>query len=168
MPRPSPSQATGLQFIADQVAEVLGIEQVIVRVEQDLAGRSNLADFRSNLEKFASQDMQHLENLFQVLRMMGVESQVQTAVEHGHAIADAIMAVSQDSPFSMIRGLLHLTYQTALTGRAFMAMQQRIENREIVGLLETNHHEDEQHLRYMEAQYLRAAEELSGVPWPQR
>jgi hypothetical protein len=167
-PRPVTGQATGLQYIADQVAEVLGIEQIIVSVEQDLAARSNLADFRSNLERFASQDMQHLENLFQILRMMGVENQVQPSVERGRGFAEAVMAASQGSPFSLIRGLLHLVYQTAVAGRAFLATQQRIENREIVGLLETDHFEDEQHLRYLEAQYVRAAEELSGVPWPQR
>lgn len=168
MPRPTSSQSTGLQFVADQVAEVLGIEQIIARVEQDLAARSNLADFRANLEKFVSQDQQHLENLLQVLRMMGIESTVQPAVERGRAFAEAIITTSQASPFSLIRGLLHLVYQTAVAGRSFMAMQQRIENREMVGLLETNHYEDEQHARYLETQYLRAAEELSGVPWPQR
>lgn len=168
MPRASVSQATGLQFVAEQVAETLGVEQVVVRIEQDIAGRSNLADFRSNLEKFVSQDQQHLENLLQVLRMMGVETTVQPAVERGRALAEAIMTASQDSPFSLIRGLLHLVYQTAVAGRTFLAIQQRIENREMVGLLETNHHEDEQHLRYLEAQLIRAAEELSGVPWQQR
>jgi hypothetical protein len=46
----------------------------------------------------------------------------------------------------------------------FMQIQQRIENREIIGLLETNHHQDEAHLRYLETQLNRAAEELSGLP----
>lgn len=168
MPRASASPATGLQFISDQVGEVLGVEQVLVKVEQDIAGRSNLADFRTNLEKFLTQDQQHLENLLQVLRMMGTENTVQPAVERGRAFAEAIMGASQDSPFSTVRGLLHLVYQTAVIGRAFMAVQQRIENREIVGLLETNHYEDEQHLRYLEAQLIRAAEELGGVPWRER
>jgi hypothetical protein len=44
-----------------------------------------------------------------------------------------------------------------------MQIQQRIENREIIGLLETNHHQDEGHLKYLESQVFRAAEELSGL-----
>ena len=168
MPRASASPSTGLQFVADQVGELLGVEQVLVRVEQDIASRSNLADFRANLEKFLTQDQQHIENLLQVLRMMGTETTVQPAIERGRGFAEAIVAASQDSPFSIVRGLLHLVYQAALAGRTFMAVQQRIENREMVGLLETNHHEDEQHLRYLEAQFIRAAEELSGVPWRER
>lgn len=168
MARANASQATGLQFIADHVAEVFGFEQIIIRVEQDLAGRTNLTDFRANLERLVAQDQQHLENLLQVLRMMGVENMVQPSVERGRTIAEAYMAASPDTPFSVIRGLLHLVFQTTVAGRVFLATQQRIENREIVGLLETNHHEDEQHLRYLEQQYTRAAEELSGVPWPQR
>ena len=45
-----------------------------------------------------------------------------------------------------------------------MQIQQRIDNREIIGLLETNHHQDEGHLRYLEGQLNRAAEELSSLP----
>jgi len=165
MPRATAAPTSGLQFIADQIAEVYGIEQVVLRIEQDIAGRTNLADVRSQLERFVSQDQQHLENLLQVLRMMlGSETGVQPAIDRGRQFAEAILGASQDTPFSFVRGLMLLVYQTAVAGRAFMQVQQRVENREIVGLLETNHHEDEQHLRYLETQFLRAAEELSAPP----
>jgi rubrerythrin len=165
MARSSPSASVGLQFIIDQIGELYGVEQVVMRIEQDIASRTTLADVRSNLERFASEDQQHLENLLQALRMMlGSEATAQPAIDRGRQLAETTIAASQESAFSFVRGLLLLVFETALTGRMFMQIQQRIENREIIGLLETNHHQDEAHLRYLETQLNRAAEELSGAP----
>ena len=165
MPRATAAPTSGLQFIVDQIGEMYGIEQVVLRIEQDIVGRTTLADVRNQLERFVAQDQQHIENLLQILRMMlGSEASVQPAIERGRQLAEAILGASQDSAFSLVRGLMLLVYETAMAGRAFMQVQQRIENREIVGLLETNHHEDEQHLHYLETQFLRAAEELSAPP----
>jgi hypothetical protein len=165
MARTSPSASVGLQFIVDQIGELYGLEQVVIRIEQDIASRTNLADVRTSLERFASEDQQHSENLLQALRMMlGSEASVQPAIERGRHLGETLIGASQDSAFSFVRGLLLLVFEAALTGRVFMQIQQRIENREIIGLLETNHHQDEAHLRYLEAQLNRAAEELSGIP----
>jgi rubrerythrin len=165
MARSSPSASVGLQFIVDQIGELYGIEQVVIRIEQDFASRTNLADVRSNLERLVSEDQQHSENLLQALRMMlGSETSAQPAIERGRHLAETAIAASQESAFSFVRGLLLLVFETALTGRMFMQIQQRVENREIIGLLETNHHQDEVHLRYLESQLNRAAEELSGIP----
>jgi hypothetical protein len=153
-----------LQFIVDQIGELYGLEQTIIRVEQDIASRTNLTDVKTHLERFVSEDQQHSENLLQALRMMlGTETSVQPAIDRGRALGDAILGASQDSAFSFVRALLLLVYQATLAGRIFMQVQQRIDNREIIGLLETNHHQDENHLRYLETQVTRAAEELSGV-----
>jgi rubrerythrin len=165
MARTSPSASVGLQFIVDQIGELYGVEQVVIRIEQDIASRTNLADVRSSLERFAAEDQQHSENLLQALRMMlGSESSAQPAIERGRQLAETTIAASQDSAFSFVRGLLLIVFETALSGRMFMQIQQRIDNREIIGLLETNHHQDEGHLRYLETQLNRAAEELSGLP----
>jgi rubrerythrin len=165
MARSSPSASVGLQFVVDQIGELYGVEQVVTRIEQDIASRTNLPDVRSSLERFASEDQQHLENLLQALRMMlGSEASAQPAIDRGRQLAEATMGASQETAFSFVRGLLLLVFETALTGRMFMQIQQRIENREIIGLLETNHHQDEAHLRYLETQLNRAAEELSGLP----
>ncbi len=165
MARATGAAAVGLQFIVDQIGELYGVEQVVIRVERDIASRTNLADVRANLERFVAEDQQHAENLLQALRMMlGTESSVQAAIERGRQLAEAILSASQDSAYSFVRGLLLLIYQAAMSGRTFMQVQQRIDNREIIGLLETNHHQDEAHLRYLEGQVVRAAEELSGQP----
>lgn len=165
MARATTSSAVGLQFIVDQIGEVYGLEQVIIRVEQDFASRTNLADVRTHLERFAAEDQQHSENLLQALRMMlGTEASVQPAIDRGRALGEGILAASQETAYSFVRGLLILVYQATVSGRTFMQIQQRIESREIIGLLETNHHQDESHLRYMETQVIRAAEELSGLP----
>ncbi len=167
MARSSPSASVGLQFIVDQIGELYGLEQVIIRIEQDIASRTSLADVRSHLERFASEDQQHAENLLQALRMMlGSEASVQPAIERGRHAAETTIGVSQESAFSFVRGLLVLVFQSTLAGRTFMQIQQRIENREIIGLLETNHHQDEGHLRYLETQLNRAAEELTGLTTP--
>jgi rubrerythrin len=167
MARTSPSAAVGLQFIVDQVGELYGLEQVIMRIEQDIASRTSLPDVKSHLERFASEDQQHSENLLQALRMMlGSETTVQPAIDRGRHAAEAAIAASQESAFAFVRGLLLLVYQATLAGRTFMQIQQRIENREIIGLLETNHHQDEGHLRYLETQLSRAAEELTGLMPP--
>ena len=98
MPRATAAPTSGLQFIADQIAEVYGIEQVVLRIEQDIAGRTNLADVRSQLERFVSQDQQHLENLLQVLRMMlGSETGVQPAIDRGRQFAEAMLRVGVDA-----------------------------------------------------------------------
>jgi rubrerythrin len=164
MARASASSTQGLQFIVDQVGELYGIEQVVLRSEQDIATRTNLPDVRSHLERFAGEDRQHLENLLQVLRMMiGSEAGAQSSIDRGRAQAEAILAASQETAFSFVRGLMLLVFQSATSGRIFMQLQQRIENREIVGLLETNHHEDELHLKYLESQVIRAAEEMTAL-----
>ncbi len=161
----APATATsGLQFVVEQVGELYGVEQVVLRAEQDLVSRTNDADFRGRLEKFVAEDQQHVENLRQVLRMMlGSESSVQSSIDRGRRFAEAVLAASQESAYRFIRGLLLLIFETAMDGRVFMQIQQCVENREIIGLLETNHHEDENHLRYLESQIIRAAEELSGL-----
>jgi len=164
MARAPASAPSGLQFMVEQIAELYGVEQVILRAEQDLVSRTNDSDFRSHLERLVQEDQQHIENLRQALRMMvGSESTLQGPIERGHRLADAVLTASQDSAYRFIRSLLLLMYQTALDGRVFMQVQQCIENREIIGLLETNHHEDELHLRYLESQVIRAAEELCGL-----
>jgi rubrerythrin len=164
MARAPASAPSGLQFIAEQVAELYGTEQIVLRAEQDLASRTNDADFRSHLEKFVAEDQQHIENLRQILRMMlGSESSVQSSIDRGRHFAEAVLAASQETAYRFIRGLLLLMFETAMDGRIFMQIQQCVENREIIGLLETNHHQDENHLRYLESQVIRAAEELSGL-----
>ena len=111
-----------------------------------------------------SQDQQHIENLRQALRMMiGAETGVQTSIDRGRRLGEAVLGASQDTAFRFIRGLLLLVFQTAMDGRIFIQVQQCVENREIIGLLETNHHQDESHLRYLESQVVRASEELSGL-----
>jgi hypothetical protein len=165
MAKASAASNVGLQFVVDQIGEVYGLEQVIIRVEQDIAGRTSLQDVRQNLERFVSDDQQHSENLLQALRMMlGTEAPVQGAIDRGRQQAEALMNASQDSAFSFVRGLLVLVFQASLAGRIFLQIQQKIDNREIIGLLETNHHQDEAHLRYLESQVVRAAEELTGLP----
>ncbi|MBX6771770.1 MAG: DUF892 family protein [Chloroflexi bacterium] len=160
----APSTApSALQFLIDQIGEIYGIEQVIVGAVQELASRTSDPDFRSHLERIAAEDHQHVENLRQALRMMGVESMVQGSINRGRHLAETILGASQETAYRFIRSLLLLMYQTAVDGRVFMQVQQCIENREILGLLETNHHEDELHLRYMESQVVRAAEELTGL-----
>ena len=164
MARATATPGVGLQFIVDQIGELYGLEQVIVRVEQDFASRTNLADVRTHLERFVSEDQQHSENLLQVLRMMlGTETTVQTAIDRGRGLGDAILQASQDSAYSFVRALMLLVYQASQAGRNFIQVQQRIDNREIIGLLETNFYQDGAHLRYLEAQVTRAAEELSGL-----
>lgn len=164
MARAPATAASGLQFIVEQVGELYGVEQVVLHAEQDLVTRTNDPDFRSHLEKFVSEDQQHIENLRQVLRMMlGSESGVQSSIDRGRRFAEATLAASQESAYRFIRGLLLLIFESAMDGRVFMQVQQCVENREIIGLLETNHHEDENHLRYLESQIIRAAEELSGL-----
>jgi rubrerythrin len=164
MARAIASSGIGLQFIVDQVGELYGLEGVIIRVEHDISSRTNLADVKSQLERFAAEDQQHAENYLQAIRMMlGTESTVQNAIDRGRNLAEAVLAANQDSAFSYVRALLSLVFQAALGGRIFMQIQQRIENREIIGLLETNHHQDESHLKYLESQVYRAAEELSGL-----
>lgn len=164
MARATAAPGIGLQFVVDQVGELYGLEQVVLRVEQDIASRTNLPDVKTNLERFVSEDQQHSENLLQALRMMlGTEATVQVSIDRGRGFAEAILAASQDSAFNLVRGLMLLVFQASQTGRIFMQVQQRIENREIIGLLETNHYQDETHLRYLETQVTRAAEELSGL-----
>jgi hypothetical protein len=164
MARASTSTGIGLQFIVDQVGELYGLEGVIIRVEHDISSRTNLTDVKTQLERFASEDQQHSENYLQAIRMMlGTESTVQPAIDRGRTMAEAVLAANQDSAFSYVRALLSLVFQATLGGRIFMQIQQRIENREIIGLLETNHHQDEGHLKYLESQVYRAAEELSGL-----
>lgn len=160
---PAPA-ANGLQFMVDQIAELLGIEQVVLRVEQDLSARTNDPDFRAHLQRFVQEDQQHVENLRQALRMMiGNEAGAQVATERGRRLAEAILGASQDTAYRFIRSLLLLIYQTALDGRVFMQVQQCLDNREILSLLDTNHHEDEGHLKYLESQVIHAAEELCGL-----
>lgn len=164
MARAPAATGSALQFIVEQIAELYGAEQVVLRAEQDLAGRTTDADFRSHLEKFVAEDQQHVENLRQALRMMiGNEATLQPSIERGRHFAEAVLAASQESAYRFIRGLLLLIFETALDGRIFLQIQQCLENREIIGLLDTNHHEDEFHLRYFESQIIRAAEELSGL-----
>jgi rubrerythrin len=165
MARATATSNVGLQFVVDQIGELYGFEQVIIKIEQDIASRTSLADVRQHLERFVSEDQQHMENLLQAIRMMlGTEASVQPSIERGKHLAEEIMNASQDSAFSFVRGLLVVVFQAALAGRIFMQIQQKIDNREIIGLLETNHHQDETHLRYLESQVSRAAEELSGLP----
>ena len=164
MARAVASPGVGLQFVVEQIGELYGLEQIIIRVEQDISSRTSLTDVKSQLERFASEDQQHAENLLQAVRMMlGSETGVQPSIERGRASAEAVLAANQDSAFNYVRGLLSLVFQAALAGRLFMQIQQRIENREIIGLLETNHHQDENHMKYLETQVYRAAEELSGL-----
>lgn len=164
MARAPATAASGLQFMVDQIGEVYGIEQIVLHAEQDLASRTTDADFRSHLERFVAEDQQHIENLRQALRMMiGAETGVQTSIDRGRRLGEAVLGASQDTAFRFIRGLLLLVFQTAMDGRIFIQVQQCVENREIIGLLETNHHQDESHLRYLESQVVRASEELSGL-----
>ena len=164
MARAIATASVGLQFIVDQVGELYGLEGVIIRVEQDISSRTNLSDVKSQLERFAAEDQQHAENYLQAIRMMlGSETPVQPSIDRGRSMAEAVLAANQDSAFSYVRALLILVFQSTLSGRMFMQIQQRIENREIIGLLETNHHQDEGHLKYLESQVYRAAEELSGL-----
>lgn len=164
MARAPATAASGLQFMVDQIGEVYGIEQIVLHAEQDLASRTTDADFRGHLERFVAEDQQHIENLRQALRMMiGAESGVQTSIDRGRRLGESILGASQDTAFRSIRGLLLLIFQTAMDGRIFIQVQQCVENREIIGLLETNHHQDESHLRYFESQVIRASEELSGL-----
>lgn len=156
---------SGLQFVVDQIGELLGIEQALIRAEQDLVGRTSPTEFRTNLERFIGEDRQHGENLIQALRMMlGAEAAAQAATDRGRQLAEATLQASQGGAFGTVRGLVLVTYQAALTGRLLMQVQQRIDSQEIVGLLETNHHQDEAHLHYLEGQLIHAAEELSGLP----
>lgn len=164
MARATTTAASGLQFMVEQIAELYGTEQVVAHAEEDLAARTNDADFRANLERMATEDQQHIENLRQALRMMiGAESGAQASIDRGRHLAETVLAASHETAYRFIRGLVMLIYQTALDGRVFMQVQQCVENREIIGLLETNHHQDEHHLKYMESQVIRAAEELSGL-----
>ncbi|MGH2457534.1 MAG: hypothetical protein ACRDIY_01560 [Chloroflexota bacterium] len=164
MARASVNAASGLQFVVDQIGEVYGIEQIVLHTEQDLASRTNDADFRGHLERLVAEDQQHVENLRQALRMMiGAEAGAQVSIDRGRHLGEAILAASQETAFRFIRGLLLLVFQTAMDGRIFIQVQQCVENREIIGLLETNHHQDESHLRYLESQVARASEELSGL-----
>ena len=164
MARAVASPGVGLQFVVEQIGELYGLEQIIIRVEQDISSRTSLTDVKSQLERLASEDQQHAENLLQAIRMMlGSEIGVQPSIERGRASAESVLAANQDSAFNYVRSLLSLVFQAALAGRLFMQIQQRIENREIIGLLETNHHQDENHLKYLETQVYRAAEELSGL-----
>src|SRR5713226_4852214 len=128
MARGTTASGVGLQFIVDQVGELYGIEQVVIRVEQDIASRTNLTDVRTNLERFVSEDQQHSENLLQALRMMlGSEASVQPAIDRGRILAEAILGASQETAFSFVRGLMLLVFQAALAGRIFMQVQQRID-----------------------------------------
>jgi len=164
MARAPATAASGLQFMVEQIAELFGVEQVVLRAEQDLAARTNDSDFRTHLEQFVREDQQHVENLRQALRMMiGNETGAQSSIDRGRKLAEAALAASQDTAYRFIRSLLLLIYQSAMDGRVFMQVQQCLENREIIGLLETNHHEDETHLKYLESQVIRAAEELCGL-----
>lgn len=164
MARAPATAASGLQFMVDQIAEVYGTEQVVLHAEQDLVTRTNDADFRAHLERFVAEDQQHIENLRQALRMMvGSEASVQASIDRGHHLAEAVLSASQETAYRFIRGLLLTVFQTTMDGRVFMQVQQCIENREIIGLLETNHHQDESHLKYLESQVIRASEELSGL-----
>ena len=163
--RPAAGQSAGLQFIVEQNGELYGVEQVLLRAEQDIASRTTLTDFRTNLERFVGDDRQHLENLLQALRMMlGGEAPVQSAIDRGRRRAEAILAANQSNPFDYVRGLVLLVFDAALSGRVLLQVQQRIDNQEILGLLETNHYQDQAHLRYLESQLDRAAEEISGLP----
>src|SRR6266852_4532340 len=109
MARASATPGIGLQFVVDQVGELYGLEQVIIRVEQDIASRTNLPDVRTHLERFVSEDEQHAENLLQVIRMMlGTEASVQPAIDRGRGLAEAILAASQDTAFTFVRGLMVL------------------------------------------------------------
>lgn len=164
MARAPATAPSGLQFIVEQIAELYGTEQVVLRAEQDLASRTNDADFRTHIEKFVAEDQQHVENLRQALRMMiGAEATMQASIDRGRQFAEAVLSASQETAYRFIRGLLILIFETAMDGRVFMQIQQCVENREIIGLLETNHYEDERHLSYLESQVIRAAEELSGL-----
>lgn len=156
---------SGLQFIVDQMGEVLGLEQAVTSAERDLATRTNDPDFRAHLQQFLNEDQQHMENLRQALRMMvGTESSVQSSIDRGRQLGDAILGAMQETAFQFVQGLLLVVYETALNGRIFVQVQQCIDNREIIGLLETNHYEDEVHLHYLEGQAIRTSEELSGLP----
>lgn len=162
MARPATAASSGLQFIIEQIGETYGLEQVLLRAEQQMVTRTNDADFRVHLERFISDDRQHAENLRQVLRMMvGSETSVQGSIERGQKLADTILGVSQETAYQFSQGLLLIVFQVAMSGRIFMQIQQCVENREIIGLLETNHHQDEEHLQYLQAQVIRASEELS-------
>ncbi|HLH75050.1 MAG TPA: DUF892 family protein [Chloroflexota bacterium] len=164
MAQSATAPASGLQFIVEQVGETYGIEQAILRAEQQMADRTHDADFRAHLERFIAEDHQHIENLRQVLRMMiGTEANAQGSIDRGQRFADAILGASQDTIYHFVQGLLLIVFQTTVYGRIFMQIQQCVENREIIGLLETNHHEDEAHYAYLESQVIRAAEELSGL-----
>lgn len=163
--RSAAGQSAGLQFIVEQIGELYGVEQVLLKAEQDIASRTTLTDFRTNLERFVGDDRQHLENLLQALRMMlGGEAAVQPAIERGRRRAESILGANQSNPFDYVRGLVLLVFDAALSGRILLQVQQRIDNQEILSLLETNHYQDEAHLRYLESQLDRAAEELSGLP----
>jgi hypothetical protein len=163
--RSAAGQSAGLQFIVEQIGELYGVEQVLLKAEQDIASRTTLTDFRTNLERFVGDDRQHLENLLQALRMMlGGEGPVQSAIERGHRRAEAILGSTQTNPFDYVRGLVLLVSDAALSGRILLQVQQRIDNQEILSLLETNHYQDAAHLRDLQSQLDRAAEELSGLP----
>ena len=165
MARSSVNPGTGLQFIVDQIGELYGFEQIVLRTQQEFAARTTLADLKTNLERFAAEDQQHVENLLQALRMMlGSENGVQASTDHGRQFAEAILTATQGTPYNFVQGLVLIVSQSVLAERILLQLQQRVENREIVGLFETNHHQDERHLTYLESQLVRAAEELSLPP----
>src|SRR4051812_18835639 len=115
MARAITSSGIGLQFIVDQVGELYGLEGVIIRVEHDISSRTNLTDVKTQLERFASEDQQHSENYLQAIRMMlGTESTVQSGIDRGRAMAEAVLAANQDSAFSYVRALLTLVFQSTL------------------------------------------------------
>jgi len=164
MAGPAAAPISGLQFFVEQIGETYGVEQIMLRAEQQLVTRTNDSDFRAHLEQFISDDRQHAENLRQVLRMMiGNETSVQNSIDRGQKLADTILGVSQETAYHFMEGLLLVVFQTAMSGRVFMQIQQCVENLEIIGLLETNHHQDEEHLQYLQAQVIHASEELSGL-----
>src|SRR5579859_5114669 len=104
MARATANTGVGLGFIVEQIGELLGLEQVIIRVEQDIASRTNLPDVKLQLERFVSDDQQHVENLLQALRMMlGTEATVQPSIDRGRGRGEAILGASQDSAFSFVR-----------------------------------------------------------------
>ena len=164
MARSATTPTSGLQFIVEQIGEIYGIEQVLLRAEQQLVTRTNDSDFRAHLEQFINDDRQHGENFRQVLCMMiGNEANVQETIDRGQKLADTILGASQETAYQFIQGLLLVVFQTTMVGRMFMQIQQCIENREIIGLLETNHHQDEEHFQYLQSQVIHASEELSGL-----
>jgi|GEM_PF-5263371 len=163
--RGSAAHSGGLQFVVDQIGELYGVEQVVLRAEQDIAARTTLTEFKNNLERIVTEDRQHVENLLQALRMvLGSEGPAQLAIDRGRRRAEAILGASQDSAFNYVRALVLMVSDAALSGRILLQVQQRIDNQEIVTLLETNHYQDEAHFRYFESQLGRAAEDLSGLP----